>query len=212
MYFVKHSVHPVLIKICKLQQNFRELLKHVAIINAQNWLFYIQLCFMKTMNPCCYIQPSQFNRICVMLHRSHCVVQDWLLTYFFEAYISCFQDNFVLAFFLSVLLLCYELSASCSVSYLNVLLVNSRNNHHYAQICTTALFYILASTCFGSSLSSSGSFWIHLSYKKIQINLVIYDLMLVKWPVCRSVAVLRHHLYFSLWVVTICWSVAKALP
>jgi hypothetical protein len=34
----------------------------------------------------------------------------------------------------------------------------SRNNQHYALICTSPLFYILAPTCFGSSLPSSGSF------------------------------------------------------
>jgi hypothetical protein len=45
----------------------------------------------------------------------------------------------------------------------------SRNNQHNAQICTTALFYMLAPTCFGSSLPSSGGFWIRLSYFKIQI-------------------------------------------
>jgi hypothetical protein len=65
----------------------------------------------------------------------------------------------------------------------------SRNNQHYVQICTTALFYILAPTCFDSSLPSSGSFWIHLSYMKIQIDLVVYNVMLVKRPVCRSVEV-----------------------
>jgi hypothetical protein len=32
------------------------------------------------------------------------------------------------------------------------------NNQHYALICTTTLFYILAHKCFGSSLPSSGSF------------------------------------------------------
>jgi hypothetical protein len=32
----------------------------------------------------------------------------------------------------------------------------SRNNQPYALICTTPLFYILASTCFGSSLPLSG--------------------------------------------------------
>jgi hypothetical protein len=70
----------------------------------------------------------------------------------------------------------------------------SRNNEHYTQICTTALFYILAPICFGSSLQSSGSFWIRLSYMKIQIDLVVDLVMLVKWPVCRSVvgAVRRH--------------------
>jgi hypothetical protein len=50
----------------------------------------------------------------------------------------------------------------------------SRNNEHKAQICTSALFYMLAPTCFGSSLPSSGSFWIRLSYVKIQIDLVVY--------------------------------------
>jgi hypothetical protein len=66
--------------------------------------------------------------------------------------------------------------------------LRSRNNQHYAQICTTALFYILAPTCFGSSLPSSGNFWIHLSCMKIQIDLVVYHIMLVMWPVCWSVA------------------------
>jgi hypothetical protein len=50
----------------------------------------------------------------------------------------------------------------------------SRNDQHNAQICTTALFYMLAPTCFGSSLPSSGSSWIHLSYVKIQIDTVVY--------------------------------------
>jgi hypothetical protein len=34
--------------------------------------------------------------------------------------------------------------------------------------------YMLAPTCFGSSLPSSGSFWILLSYVKIQIDMVVY--------------------------------------
>jgi hypothetical protein len=68
------------------------------------------------------------------------------------------------------------------------LLRHGRNNQHYAQICTTALYYILAPTCFGSSLLSSGGFWIRLNYMKIQIDLVVYHIM---WlcPVCRSVVV-----------------------
>jgi hypothetical protein len=65
----------------------------------------------------------------------------------------------------------------------------SRNDQQYAHICTTALFYIPAPTCFGSSLPSSGSFWIHPSYMKIQIGLVVYHITLVKWPECRSVMV-----------------------
>jgi hypothetical protein len=64
---------------------------------------------------------------------------------------------------------------------------SSRNNQQYAQICTTALFHIPATTCFGSSLPSSGNFWTRLSYMKIQFDLVVYHTMLVKWPVYRSV-------------------------
>jgi hypothetical protein len=40
----------------------------------------------------------------------------------------------------------------------------SRKNQHNAQIYTTVLFHMLAPTCFGSSLPSSGSFWIRLSW------------------------------------------------
>jgi hypothetical protein len=32
-----------------------------------------------------------------------------------------------------------------------------KDNKQYALICTTSLFYVLAPTCFGSSLPSSGS-------------------------------------------------------
>jgi hypothetical protein len=63
----------------------------------------------------------------------------------------------------------------------------SRNNQHNAQICTTGLFYMVAPTCFGSSLPSSGSFRIRPSCMNIPIDLVVYHIMLVKWPVCRSV-------------------------
>jgi hypothetical protein len=52
----------------------------------------------------------------------------------------------------------------------------SRNNKHDVQICTTALFFMLAPICFGSSLTSSGSFWIRLSCLKIQIGLVVYHI------------------------------------
>jgi hypothetical protein len=55
---------------------------------------------------------------------------------------------------------------------------------------------MLAPTCFGSSLPSSGSFWIRLSYVKIQIAMVVYHIMLsgmcvgVSWQTtaetCRS--------------------------
>jgi hypothetical protein len=37
--------------------------------------------------------------------------------------------------------------------------------------------YMLAPTCFGSSLPSSGNFWTRLSYVKIQIDIVVYHIM-----------------------------------
>jgi hypothetical protein len=55
----------------------------------------------------------------------------------------------------------------------------SRNNQHNAQIYTAALFYMLSPTCFGSSLPSLGSFWIRLSYVKIQIDIVVYHIILM---------------------------------
>jgi hypothetical protein len=51
--------------------------------------------------------------------------------------------------------------------------ISSSNNQHNAQICTTALFYMLAPTCFGSSVPSSGSLYIRLSYMKIQNDMVV---------------------------------------
>jgi hypothetical protein len=61
----------------------------------------------------------------------------------------------------------------------------SIDNQHNAQICTTALFYMLAPTCFDSSLPSSGSFWIRENtdrYGGLSYNVV-------KWPVCHCVVV-----------------------
>jgi hypothetical protein len=63
----------------------------------------------------------------------------------------------------------------------------SRKKQHNAQICTTALFHMLAPTCFGSSLPSSGSFWIRLSYVKNTDWYGGLSYNVVKWPVCRSV-------------------------
>jgi hypothetical protein len=78
---------------------------------------------------------------------------------------------------------------TCFLMFVPCIIKRSRNNQHYAQICTTALFYILSATCFGSTLPSSGSFWIRMSYIKIQIDWVVHHIILVKWPVCRSVVV-----------------------
>jgi hypothetical protein len=46
----------------------------------------------------------------------------------------------------------------------------SRNNQHYALICTYPLLYILAPTCFGSSLPSLGSFLDPSELLEIQIE------------------------------------------
>jgi hypothetical protein len=53
----------------------------------------------------------------------------------------------------------------------------SRNNQHYALIYTTHLFYILAPTCFGSSLQSSGSFLDPSELLETQIEQVVYHTM-----------------------------------
>jgi hypothetical protein len=53
----------------------------------------------------------------------------------------------------------------------------SRNNQHYALICTTPLFYILAPTCFDSSLPSSWSFLDPSELLEIQIDWVVYHIM-----------------------------------
>jgi hypothetical protein len=53
----------------------------------------------------------------------------------------------------------------------------SRNNQHYALICTSPLFYILAPTCFDSSLPSSGSVLDPSVLLEIQTEWVVYHIM-----------------------------------
>jgi hypothetical protein len=53
----------------------------------------------------------------------------------------------------------------------------STNNQHHALIFTTPLFYILALTCFGSSMPSSGSFLDPSELLEIQIEWVVYQIM-----------------------------------
>jgi hypothetical protein len=48
-----------------------------------------------------------------------------------------------------------------------------RKNQQYARICTTLLFYVLAPTCFGSSLPSSGSVLDPSELPEIQIGWVV---------------------------------------
>jgi hypothetical protein len=81
---------------------------------------------------------------------------------------------------------------SCSYRALSDVVEMTNNMHRFA-----ILLYIPAPTCFGSSLSSSGSFWIRLSYMKIQIDMVVYHVMLVKWPVCRSIVVPKECLFLT---------------
>jgi hypothetical protein len=45
-----------------------------------------------------------------------------------------------------------------SLVFVPCIIRRSRNNQHYELICTTALFTILAPTCLGTSVPSSGSF------------------------------------------------------
>jgi hypothetical protein len=51
------------------------------------------------------------------------------------------------------------------------------NNQHYALICTNFLFYVLAPTCFGSSLPSSGSFLDPSELLETQIEWLVYHIM-----------------------------------
>jgi hypothetical protein len=52
-----------------------------------------------------------------------------------------------------------------------------RNDQQYALICNTPLFYVLAPTCFGSSLLSSGSFLDPSELLEVQIEWVVYHIM-----------------------------------
>jgi hypothetical protein len=63
------------------------------------------------------------------------------------------------------------------VMFLPCFIKCSRNNQHYALICTTPLFYIRAPTCFGSSLQSSGSFLVPSELLEMQIEWVVYHIM-----------------------------------
>jgi hypothetical protein len=53
----------------------------------------------------------------------------------------------------------------------------SRNKKHYALIYTNPLFYMLAPTCFGSSLPLSGRFLDPSELPEIQIERALYHIM-----------------------------------
>jgi hypothetical protein len=61
---------------------------------------------------------------------------------------------------------------SCSYRALLDVVEITNTMHRFALL----LFYMLAATCFGRSLPSSGSFWIRLSYLKL-IDLVVDHIM-----------------------------------
>jgi hypothetical protein len=64
-----------------------------------------------------------------------------------------------------------------------------RNDQKYALICTTPLFYVLDSTCFGSSLPSSRSFLDPSELHEIQTEWVTYHIMcgyVTCVPECRG--------------------------
>jgi hypothetical protein len=71
---------------------------------------------------------------------------------------------------------CLEVSGSVRHIYIYIY-IRSINKQHYALICTTILLYILAATCFGSSLPSSGNLLEPSELLEIQIGWVVYDTM-----------------------------------
>jgi hypothetical protein len=76
-----------------------------------------------------------------------------------------------------------------SLMFIPCIIRCSRNNQHYALICTTPLFYILAPTFFSSSLPSSGSFLDPSELLEIQIEWVVYHITcgyMACVPECRG--------------------------
>jgi hypothetical protein len=61
-----------------------------------------------------------------------------------------------------------------SLMFIPCIIRHIRKNQQYALICTTPLFYVLAATCFGSSLPSSGSVFDPYELPEIQIEWVVY--------------------------------------
>jgi hypothetical protein len=61
---------------------------------------------------------------------------------------------------------------SSGLMFIPCIIRHSRNNQHYELIFTTPLFYILAPTCFESSLPPSGSFLDPSELLEIQIEWV----------------------------------------
>jgi hypothetical protein len=67
------------------------------------------------------------------------------------------------------------------------IITRSRNNQHFALICTIPLFYVLAPTFFDSSLPSLGSLLDPSELFEMQIDWVVYNIM------CGYVACVPEH-------------------
>jgi hypothetical protein len=97
---------------------------------------------------------------------------------------QCYSNNLLLLFLLPTFM------DSDILSFHMVCLYRPQNsNQHFALICNTPLFYILVSTCFGSSLPSSGSFLEPSELLKIQIEWVVYHIVccyMTSVPECRG--------------------------
>jgi hypothetical protein len=72
----------------------------------------------------------------------------------------------------------------------------SRHDQQYAPTCSTPLFYILAPTCFDSSLPSSGSFLDPSELLEIQIEWVVYHIM-CSYVACGNVTT-RYMIYCAM--------------
>jgi hypothetical protein len=73
-----------------------------------------------------------------------------------------------------------------------------RNDQQYALDCNTPLFYVLAATCFGSSLPSSGSFLDPSELLEIQCEWVVYHIM------CGYVTCVRGGISYNVWLRGLC--------
>jgi hypothetical protein len=80
----------------------------------------------------------------------------------------------------------------------------SRKDQHSAQIYTTALFHMLAPTYFGSSLPSSGSFWIRLRHILLCL---CHFLTLVRPGVITPFNLFFHTRCFTHWFLSVIYSV-----
>jgi hypothetical protein len=87
-----------------------------------------------------------------------------------------------------------------SLMFILCIIRNIRKDQQYALICTTPLFYVLAPTCFSSSLPSSGSFVDPPDLLEIQIEWVVYRIMcgyVTYVPDCHGSVMSPNKLYWN---------------